>query len=211
MNAGCNRILGACKAPLPLAGTGPLADGYALALTTYAARTPAQNVLADRILDGLDRMKAASEGGRPTADTGPDWRRAFDERTGGALTPLGEDNVAAIRTATAALYIQSMALLGKDGTSLDGHELDKSIATVFGTPVSSDHELAPKVAVRVPASTLPPSIPQEDSILTEPFKPIVITPYFPKPPPLDFYREPPAQIPEEPGSPTPPGTDPDVA
>ena len=110
---------------------------------------------------GLDRTKAASEGGRPVADTGPGWRGAFDERTGGALAPLGEDNVAAIRTTTATLYIQSMALLGKDGTSLDGHELDKSIATVIGTPVSSDRDLASKVAVRAPAPLPRPSILQK--------------------------------------------------
>jgi len=110
-----------------LASEGPLADGYALALAAYAAKRPEQNTIADRILDGLDRMKAAGEGGRPVADTGPAWRQAFDEKTAATLASLDEENAAGLRTATAALYTQSMALKGRAGTILDGHELDSAI------------------------------------------------------------------------------------
>ena len=117
-----------------LAGYGPLADGYALALSIYAAKTSGQNTLADRILDGLDRMKAAGDGGQPVADTGPDWRRAFDKRIVSVLPYLGEKDTTALRTATAALYTQSMALKGKDGATLDGDEFDNAILAVTGEP-----------------------------------------------------------------------------
>ncbi len=117
-----------------LANQGPLADGYALALSAYAAKTSEQNTLADRILDGLDRMKAAGEGGRPVADIGPDWRRAFEEKIVSALPYLCEENAAALLTATVALYTQSMALKGKTRATRDGDELDNAIVAVSGGP-----------------------------------------------------------------------------
>jgi hypothetical protein len=118
-----------------LAGQGPLADAYAIALSTYAAKRPEQDALADRILDGLDRMKAAGEGGKPVADTGPDWRQTFDEKIGGALDFLDDKNVAALRTAVAALYTQATALKGISGTVVDGNELDNSIRDILGGPI----------------------------------------------------------------------------
>ena len=123
-----------------LAGYGPLADGYALALSTYAAKTPGQNTLADRILDGLDRMKAAGEGGKPVANTGPDWRRAFNEKIASFLPHLGAKDTAALRIATAALYTQSMALKGKDGATLNGDELDNAIVAATGASVLPDRQ-----------------------------------------------------------------------
>jgi hypothetical protein len=118
-----------------LAGQGPLPDAYAIAPSTYAAKRPEQDALADRILDGLDRMKAAGEGGKPVADTGPDWRQTFDEKIGGALVSLDDKNVAALRTAAAALYTQAIALKGISGAVVDGNELDNAIRDVLGRPI----------------------------------------------------------------------------
>jgi len=120
---------------LELAQQGPLADGYAIALSTYGARRAGQDALADRILDGLSRMKAAGEGGKPVADTGPEWRRAFDEKIASVLPHLDEKNAAAVRTATAALYAQSMALRGKGGRGADSDEVNSAIQDLLGASV----------------------------------------------------------------------------
>lgn len=120
---------------LELAGQGPLADGYAIALSTYAAKRPEQDALADRILDGLDRMKTAGDGGKPVADTGPDWRRVFDEKIGDSLAVLDGKDAAAVRTSAAALYIQAMALKGIGGSTVSHDELDNAIRDLLGKPI----------------------------------------------------------------------------
>lgn len=125
------------------------ADGYALALSAYAAKTPGQNMLADRVLDGLDRMKAAGEGGRPVADTGPDWQRAFEQKTTGA--------VAAPRTAAAALYTQSMSLKGRNGARVDGDVLDEAIVAVIGRPAMIDSQSSTAIGA---VATDQPNVPE---------------------------------------------------
>lgn len=112
-----------------------LSRSYAAALSFYAEKDPASQLVGDKILRGAELIRNGGDGVRKPAVTEDAWQSALQERIGNLLRDADPRAVGIIPSAVASYYVAEMHRSGQQGEKTDIDVLNRSIEAVLGKPV----------------------------------------------------------------------------